>query len=134
MKTIRQWLETIPDERIRRAALANVEETEDSAETLQNAIFRSGAWGDTPEGDQFWLDCYLAARDGGEWPAYPPPSVRETHARELRRLLIALTTHVDQFQADEGRTVCPGDVMAEARDLLARITAEVGELNDTQQP
>lgn len=54
-RTIRQWLETLPDG-YRERALANMDPNlaEDDASNMGNAIDLGSYWDQTPEGHNFW--------------------------------------------------------------------------------
>ena len=66
MKTIKEWLNEIPEPEIREAALRNMDIEKErwygdpielrERETLSRAICCAFTWEDTPEGHDFWQD------------------------------------------------------------------------------
>lgn len=76
-RTIRQWLETLPDG-YRERALANMVEGQGDSERddLGGALDSAFYWEGSPEGHEFWS----TIRKGGELPPLPepaPPTVSE---------------------------------------------------------
>jgi hypothetical protein len=70
MKTIRKWLETLP-EPYRKLALSNLEtnpmepgRADKQCETVSEALFDAFYWNDTPEPSESWYDIHQRARDG----------------------------------------------------------------------
>lgn len=80
-KTVRQWLETLPLG-YKELALENATVTDQSADSMMEAIDAAFLWGETPEGEEFWgaaFDHYSTADHETqlklpELPE-PPPSV-----------------------------------------------------------
>lgn len=92
MKTIREWLETLPDG-IRERAIKNAWHEEwntlgECAYSLSQALGNAFIWDDTEEKDAFWRDVHSKAmghRDN--WPPIPPLS---SNASTGSRLFIRL--------------------------------------------
>jgi len=77
--TVRGWLETIPDEKIREAALGYCSSTDAAKEcTVLYAaidIVTSPRWKE--EGSKFWHECMDADYYRKPWPAYPEKAKQE---------------------------------------------------------
>ena len=76
--TVRGWLETIPDQAIRDAAIRQCEEWSKNCTNLPDSIFNIWNWDLTSEGVEFWNRCYDAAYDGTPWPVYPSKAKQES--------------------------------------------------------
>jgi hypothetical protein len=72
MKTIREWLETLPDG-YRERALANLKK-DGPANSLYGALETGFQWIDTTEGFDFWCDLSVWARNKAQdhTPRYLP--------------------------------------------------------------
>lgn len=60
LKTIKEWLSEIPDEKIRKAAFKNLDK-EDELEmipSLSLAIAGAFTWSKSPEGNAYWVKFY----------------------------------------------------------------------------
>jgi len=57
-KTIKDWFESIKDPIIRRNALKNMKNPDQTEETLQFALACSFSWVDSPEGMDYWSDIH----------------------------------------------------------------------------
>jgi hypothetical protein len=79
-KTVKQWLETLPDG-YRERALANLFEPEKTVANLATAITGIRAWSGTPEKYNFWSRVYGWAIDP-DTHTLPPLPVDLTESRE----------------------------------------------------
>ena len=75
--TVRGWLETIPDQAIRDAALRQCINQEMKITSLPLSLENICGWSGTKEGFEFWNSCYESAEDGTPWPPYPPKAKQE---------------------------------------------------------
>jgi hypothetical protein len=76
MKTIREWLNELPDE-IRDRAIRNGENDipctlDETASNMPNALWRAFTWSDTPELGVFWAEWYKWLQD----PSLPKPTIQ----------------------------------------------------------
>lgn len=71
-KTIKEWLETLPDG-YREGALANMDQSENIniCKGLPEATGRAFVWKNTPEGHEFWKAVWVWAYGFGELPQLP---------------------------------------------------------------
>jgi len=72
-KTIREWLEELPDG-YRERAIKNYDPDHDDSyiiNSLWSAIVITFVWRDTPEGYDFWNAVYIWAQGKGELPPLP---------------------------------------------------------------
>lgn len=93
-KTIRQWLETLP-EPYRTQALRNAEpvQLQKEAYDLGHAIIDSCTWNDTPEKGEYWADVAYWAKEGrGQLPTpmlntTPVNALSALHAIALKKCI-----------------------------------------------
>ncbi len=71
-KTIKEWLEELPDG-YRERAIVNTEEgmLDASRSTLLDAIYGAFIWEDSPEGHWFWKDVFDHYAKGTPLPPLP---------------------------------------------------------------
>jgi len=74
-KTVKQWLETLPDG-YRERALANCTRPDGLETSLHHTIPAAFRWADTPEGGKFWKQVYLWACNPDKNPLPPLPDDR----------------------------------------------------------
>ena len=72
-KTIKEWLETLPDGYRERALKNHDPKTYDGTQinSLSDAIRRAFLWGGSPEGHGFWSDVWWWTLGLGELPKLP---------------------------------------------------------------
>lgn len=60
MKTVKDFIETIKDDKIRQAALNNLTRPNMQAADLNAALFYGFDWSSTPEGYEYWFTIYTS--------------------------------------------------------------------------
>ena len=65
MKTVKEWLQELPDG-YRERALAQCLNCDVLVESLDGAIARMISWEHTMEGEDFWADVYWVIRNEGD--------------------------------------------------------------------
>jgi hypothetical protein len=100
MKTIRQWLETLP-EPYRSAAIRNAENDvpttiEEQCDSLSEALSNSAYWSKTPEGHDYWGELYdrLCHEEA------VTPKSKEQQIAELKANIAKMQSELDKLEKE----------------------------------
>lgn len=117
-KTIREWLETLPDG-YRERALANTPRPDREFDTFEEALDEAFIWHFSPEKYAFWRTVASFMRGHSSLPPLhplPPPSETESLKQRIAELEAVIKDLIEEFQYE----VSEGNIsLKEARAALA---------------
>ena len=104
MKTIRQWLEELP-EPYKSVALRNAEDDvsraiDDNVEHMSVALSRGFIWRESPEGSAFWRSVFYHYLTSTPLPPYPShlPKTKEQTIEELKANIAAMQAQLEKLE------------------------------------
>jgi len=108
MKTIREWLETLPDG-YRERALANMDEisADQTVSRVNVALGMAFDWEEAREGFDFWLEVSRALRASCDFPPLPKQSENDHLKQRIAKLEAALKAIVRNDEGSKyGEGIC----------------------------